>query len=328
MSEGYFGKRTKLYIEGLHWGLITSSHILHQHHILDAYGHISVRNPDSSSTFFLSCNIAPALLSKSSDIVEYNIEDAEPVEKAAPEGFAERVIHSEIYKKFPNVNAVVHAHAPEVVPFGVTDVPLRPVMHMAGFLGTEVPVWDVNDASGYLSSSDERRDLLVKTQKTGHHLAAAFRPSTSAGFLTQKLRSALPTQIGGTQTDPSNDPTHPVVLMRGHGFTTCAASLEAAVYQAIYTVEAAKAQTNAILLHDAYHGRAMEGKVDVQGGGKIQNGKVKNEGKDIKYLSGSEVDGTAQFNRDSAMRPWELWCREVEVNPLYRNEVKREDDDT
>jgi len=326
MSEGYFGERQKLYIEGLHWGLITSSHILHNYGVLDAYGHVSVRNPDNSSTFFLSRNIAPALLSSPSDILEYKIEDAEPVEKDAPKGFAERAIHSEIFKKFPSVNAVVHAHAREVLPYGVTGVPLKPVMHMAGFLGSEVPVWDINDASGYTSSSNDRRDLLIRDQKTGHHLAAAFRPSTSAGFLTQKLRSALPPQIGGNAPDPVNEPSHPVVLMRGHGFTTCAESLEAVVYQAIYTVEAAKAQTEAIMLHDAYFGASIEGKVDVQGGGKISGGKVKGEGKDIKYLSSNEADAAALMNRETVMRPWALWCREVEVNPLYRNEAKREEE--
>src|ERR1700749_1595047 len=105
MSEGYFGKRDKLYLDDLHWGLVTSSHILHHHGILDAYGHVSVRNPDNPSTFFLSRNMPPALMSSAEDIVEYNLEDAEPVEKDAPKVFAERCIHSEIRKKFPAVNA-------------------------------------------------------------------------------------------------------------------------------------------------------------------------------------------------------------------------------
>ena len=325
MSEGYFGDRQKLYLEGLHWGLITSSHILHHHRILDAYGHVSVRNPDNTSTFFLSRDVAPALISSTSDIVEYNIDNAEPVEKDAPAGFADRFIHSEILKKFPSVNAVVYSQAKESVPFTAAGIPLKPMTASAGFLGTEVPVWDINDASGYTSSSEDRRDLLVKAQKVGHHLAAAFRPSTSAGFLTQKLRSALPSQIAGNAPDPVNEPSHPVVLMRGIGFTTCAESLEAAVYQAIYTVEAAKVQTDAILLHNAHSGLAIEGKVDVQGSGKISNGKLKTEGKDIKYLSSSEADGAALMNRDTVMRPWALWCREVEVNAMYRNDVTREE---
>src|ERR1700753_3984154 len=104
MSEGYFGSRDKLYLDDLHWGLITCSHILHHHGIVDAYGHVSVRNPDNPKTFFLSRNMPPALMSSVDDIVEYQIENSEPVEKDAPNGFAERCIHSEILKKFPSVN--------------------------------------------------------------------------------------------------------------------------------------------------------------------------------------------------------------------------------
>ena len=59
--------------------LITANHILYHHKVLDAFGHISLRNPDNSHTFFLSRSIAPALVSSPSDIVEYNIEDASPV---------------------------------------------------------------------------------------------------------------------------------------------------------------------------------------------------------------------------------------------------------
>ena len=43
--------------------------------------------------------------------------------------FIERFIHGEIYKARPDVNAVVHSHSPGVIPFGVTQVPMRPVMH-------------------------------------------------------------------------------------------------------------------------------------------------------------------------------------------------------
>jgi hypothetical protein len=138
------------------------------------------------------------------------------------------------------------------------------------------------------------------------------------------MRSALPTQIGGSAADPATEPSHPVVLMRGHGFTTCADSLEAVVFQAIYTAEAAKVQTKALLTHDAYFGATVEGKVDADAGGKLKGAKVKNEG-DVKYLSEREMADTWAFSRDTMMRPWALWCREVEVNGLYRNVVKRED---
>ena len=116
--------------------LITANHILHNHHVLDAYGHISLRNPTNSHTFFLSHSVAPALISSPSDIVEYNVEDASPVQDGVSEGYLERCIHSEIFKKYPGVNSVVHSHSDAVLPYTISGVELKPCFHMAGFLGT------------------------------------------------------------------------------------------------------------------------------------------------------------------------------------------------
>lgn len=114
---------------------ITASHILHNNGILDAYGHVSIRNPNNASTFFMSRNIAPALIASPADIVEYRISDASAVDPDAPSGFIERFIHSEILKRFSNVSSVVHSHSPEIIPFAISGVPLRPTIHTAGFLG-------------------------------------------------------------------------------------------------------------------------------------------------------------------------------------------------
>lgn len=135
MSTGYFPKREKIGLEDLFSGLVTASHILHRHDVLDAYGHISVRSPDNAATFWMPCNMPPALVSSPDDLVEYHVESAEPVEKNAKPGYLERHIHSEIYKRFPGVNSVVHSHAGDVLPYCVSGVPLKNTIHMAGFLG-------------------------------------------------------------------------------------------------------------------------------------------------------------------------------------------------
>ena len=120
--------------------LITASHICHHYGVLDAYGHISVRNPNNQSTFFLSQDLPPALISAADDLVEYYIENAEPVDPNAPKGYSERLIHSETMKKFAHVNSVVHSHSQDVLPFAISDVPLKSAIHMAGFLGTSLQV--------------------------------------------------------------------------------------------------------------------------------------------------------------------------------------------
>jgi len=159
----------------------------------------------------------------------------------------------------------------------------------------------------------------------GASLAAAFKPATSAGFLYSKVRSALPSQIAGANTDPSKEPDNAVVLLQGHGFTTVAHGIEEAVYQAIYTKEAAKAQTIALTIHNSHFGHTVEGKVDIEGGGKIKSAKVKTEG-DIKFLKDNEAHDAWESLQGTIDRPWRLWCREVEVNPLYQNECPSGDD--
>ena len=56
--------------------------------------------------------------------------------------------------------AVVHFHAPEVIPFGVTNVPLRPVFHMAAFLGEGVPLFEIRKAGG-------ATDMLIRNNTLG-----------------------------------------------------------------------------------------------------------------------------------------------------------------
>lgn len=87
-------------------------------------------------------NCPPALLSSADDLVEYKIEDASCVEKSDEERkhFVERYIHSEMYKKFPDVNAVVHSHCRDVLPYCVGSVPLKAMTHMTGFLGQPLNV--------------------------------------------------------------------------------------------------------------------------------------------------------------------------------------------
>jgi ribulose-5-phosphate 4-epimerase/fuculose-1-phosphate aldolase len=149
--------------------LITANHILHHQKVLDAYGHISVRNPQNPATFFISRSLAPALVTCREDIEEYYVDDASPVNKEAPQGYAERFIHSELYKSYSDVNSVIHSHSEAVIPFSISSVPvchllplmrllantsqLRPVYHVAGVLGSQIPVYDI--ALHYKSSDTE-----------------------------------------------------------------------------------------------------------------------------------------------------------------------------
>ncbi|KAF1990232.1 hypothetical protein K402DRAFT_444248 [Aulographum hederae CBS 113979] len=315
MSRGYYPKRLSLELTDLFSGLTTANHILHHHSLLDAYGHISVRNPDSKTSFFILHDTAPALATSPSSFLEFNIDDGEPTDKGKEIGWSERYIHSELYKKFPAVNCVIHSHSPDVIPFSTAAVPLKPTIHMSGFLGPEVPVWD----SSSIYTSSEKHSLLVTTPKHGHSLALKFaRAETSANFLYGKVSSA----ITGAKDGPSEVPEHPVVLMRGHGFAAAAPGIEEGVFMAIYTAEAARAQTRALGLAGSLAEGRVEGSVKADGG-KIKDGRVKWEG-EVRGLDARECRESWEVIGETVLRPWGLWCREVECNPLYKNECGKE----
>ena len=145
--------------------LVLADHILANEGLLDGYGHVSVRSSRNPNHFLLSRSMPPALVT-AADIFEYDF-DANPIQKDAPAGFIERYIHSEIYRARPDVMAIVHTHAPDVIPFTVTNVPLRPMIHVAGFIPQTVKVFDNRNVAGMT-------DLLIRTPELGHAMAQAL----------------------------------------------------------------------------------------------------------------------------------------------------------
>ncbi|PVH92221.1 hypothetical protein DM02DRAFT_677642 [Periconia macrospinosa] len=66
---------------------INGLHILDYNKLLDAHGHLSVRNRNNATTFFMSRHKAPALVTSPSDIVEYYVANASAVKLNPPGGF-------------------------------------------------------------------------------------------------------------------------------------------------------------------------------------------------------------------------------------------------
>lgn len=201
--------------------LAEANHILVDQAILDGFGHVSVRSAEDPDTFLLSRNLAPGLV-QDDDIQLFTVEgtdDARPP-------YLEWHIHAQIYRARPDVQAVVHSHSPGIIPFGVSDTPLRPVLHMAGFLAPHVPVFEARDTLGPAS------DLLVRTPETGAALARALGAAS-------------------------------VVLMRGHGSTAVGTSLGEAVYRAVYTEVNARVQAEALRLGNCVYLTDDEGAATV-----------------------------------------------------------------
>ncbi len=188
--------------------LVLANHILANEGVLDAYGHVSVRSSSNPNHFFLASHMAAGVVT-GEDIVEYDL-DSNPVRPNAPAGYTERFIHGEIYRARPDVMAIVHCHSPELIPFGATGVPLRPIAHLAGFLGEGVPVFEIREAAGMT-------DMLIRNSALGQALART---------LGQK----------------------PAALMRGHGAVVVAPNLHVVAGRAYYMNLNARLQWQATLL--------------------------------------------------------------------------------
>ena len=195
-------------LDALRHTLAVANRVLAREGVVDAFGHISVRHPDDPGQYLLSCSRAPALVVPS-DIGVYTL-DGEPVGEQAGPPYLERYIHGALFEARPDVMSVVHNHAYELIPFGVTGAELRPVLHVAAAIGAHVPVWDIRDKFGDTS-------LLVTNMDQGHDLAAC---------------------VGGGST----------ALMRGHGAVIAADSIEKAVVTSVYLMVNAQIVQNATAL--------------------------------------------------------------------------------
>jgi ribulose-5-phosphate 4-epimerase/fuculose-1-phosphate aldolase len=180
--------------------LVTANHILNDRGVLDAYGHISIRHPANPNRYLMARAIAPGLVT-ADDIMEFDL-DSDPVDRRGRVLFIERFIHGEVYKARPDVNSVIHTHSTGVIPFSVTQAPLKPIFHNASFLHVGVPVWDNRDGFGATK-------MLVSDAKLGQSLAAAVADK-------------------------------PVVLMRGHGDVVVGPNVRVATARAIFTDENAR----------------------------------------------------------------------------------------
>jgi ribulose-5-phosphate 4-epimerase/fuculose-1-phosphate aldolase len=190
--------------------LVVANHILFREGIVDAFGHVSVRHPFHPDHYLMARSVQPVFVT-GSDIVELDLE-SNPLAKDAPPVSFERFIHGEIYRVRPDVMAIVHSHAPAVLPFSVANgTPLRAICHTAGFLGGGAPTFEIRDFAG------DSSNLLVQTNFLG---------------------AALATCLGSSA----------VVLMRGHGFTVVGKGVREVVYNAINTVLNARVEMDAVRL--------------------------------------------------------------------------------
>ena len=134
--------------------------------ILDAFGHVSVRNPSDPNHYFISRYVSAGVV-KADDIIENDL-DSKPVAGPRSDEYQEVYMHGEIYKARPDVMAVLHAHTPEILAFTESSVALGPVVNGGTFIGDGFPLHDIRKF--------DPRETIIRTPALGRSVAMALGP--------------------------------------------------------------------------------------------------------------------------------------------------------
>lgn len=117
--------------------VISACRILGEQKLVEGFGHVSARLPDSES-FLLTPRISLALVGEA-DLLTLNL-DGKVVEGHHPAPF-EAWLHTAIMKSKPSVNAITRIHARVANMFSVTERKLEPVHNHGSFFAGGVPVF-------------------------------------------------------------------------------------------------------------------------------------------------------------------------------------------
>jgi HCOMODA/2-hydroxy-3-carboxy-muconic semialdehyde decarboxylase len=188
--------------------LALANRIVANEGVIDAFGHVSVRHPDNPNRYLLSRSRAPELVTPD-DLIEYDT-DSQPVRDPGVGQYSERVIHGEIYKARPDVNAVCHHHCPAFMPLLATGTDYMPIFHLGAVGGIRPPFWDQRDEFG-------DTNMLVVKPEEGASLARALG-------------------------------NHWIVLMMRHGVTVAGTSVRDCIFRSVFSARNAEYQVRAMTI--------------------------------------------------------------------------------
>ena len=195
--------------QGLLEDLVLANRILTREvGILDIQAHVSARSKTNPNHWYMARFVAPGGASLS-DMVEYDLEST-PVHGPRNDNARETFLHGQVFKARPDVMAVVHAHSPEFVAFGMSSVPL--------YWGPnrQVPVWDIRPVnkgrSGIVSSNPLAQSMAEKMGNSeavllwGHGIALTARSLPEAIHRSVALRDNARSQMASVSIGSSVQP--------------------------------------------------------------------------------------------------------------------------
>jgi len=200
--------------------LVAANRILANEGFVDAFGHVTARDPDDENRMIVSSYQSPALVAEE-DLIRMTL-DGEILHDEVQDVYSETVIHRAIYRNRPDVNAVVHGHPDELIPFCVTDVEIEPLTHQAAVFHDGVPTFEDYDAE---------RGIMVVTEAEGDRMAES---------------------LGDCRAQ----------LLKQHGANVVGASVREAAVSAIYLMQNARRQITAMSIGTPDYVSDDEGLVD------------------------------------------------------------------
>lgn len=143
-------------INSLRRDIVSACRILSQKSLVEGFGHVSARIPDSE-LFLITPRIGLALV-KESDLLTLNFIGEVVEGRRQPP--SEAWLHTAIMKSKPRVNAITRIHGRVANIFSVTDRTLEPVHNHGSFFVGGVPVFHKPD--------------LITTEQLGSEMAQAL----------------------------------------------------------------------------------------------------------------------------------------------------------
>lgn len=198
--------------------LVLANRVLANEGVVDGFGHVSVRNPENPERFLLSRSLSPELVT-ADDVMEFEM-DGTVAGPSTQRPYGERIIHGAVLKARPDVQAVFHGHAHPILPFTVTGVPIRPVVHLGCMFYEGIPLYDDYDVSA---------GMLIASAEEGERVARVLGQSRA-------------------------------LLLRGHGCVVVGGSVPSLVMASIYLRDNAAIQLQALALGEPKYLSKEEGR--------------------------------------------------------------------
>jgi ribulose-5-phosphate 4-epimerase/fuculose-1-phosphate aldolase len=130
--------------------------VLNSAGVMHMSGHLAVRDAGDSDRLWINSRKASRSTLTAKDIVPVDLTTGKRI-GSGDEPPSELPIHLSVFRRRPEVNAIVHTHPEHVIALSIVDIPLMPVHLAAGFLPERAPVWDDPN----IITSIERGEILA-----------------------------------------------------------------------------------------------------------------------------------------------------------------------